>query len=374
MKTQPTAPGITFAVHPVPPETQPLPTCKTHEALRLLVESPVEACCDYTADCIQGVTYHPLLAAVHLAFSQHRPLVLSPDMIWVTIVQGFAQHVQNHAERLRDRFVGHTGKLQIVIERRDLVRGSPDNAWAEVIDDFAGAIRKHLGEKYDQLVADFSTTGPVERVACAVSLLDAFQPYFEFHARCICGIPEITLTGTPADWQRLRRKVEFLAPYDLDWWLPSLRGVCDEFVRAAQGDIDLVHWRDIYKQEQAYGTDAINGWIVRLIPYLKNRRTGNFTVPNPLLDDSAEQIYTSQLPVGVSQVPFRCQWPDGERAMQFLGGFTGVSREPASGALRPRLGWAVREVRKKQGRDRQARLLPNQLGTMGNGEGNWGHG
>jgi hypothetical protein len=75
----------------------------------LLVGRTVEACCDYTADCIQNVTFHPLLAAAHFAFSKHRPIVLSPDMIWVTILQGLARHVNDHAERLRNRFVAHQG-------------------------------------------------------------------------------------------------------------------------------------------------------------------------------------------------------------------------------------------------------------------------
>ena len=34
-------------------------------------------------------------------------------MIWVTIVQGVAQHVINHAERLRPLFGEHSGKLAV---------------------------------------------------------------------------------------------------------------------------------------------------------------------------------------------------------------------------------------------------------------------
>src|SRR4051812_10908577 len=126
MQTQSKSQQTTFAVHEVTPATQSLPTCKTHEGLHRLLGSKVEACCDYTADCIQEITFHPLLAAAHFAFSQHRPLVLSPDMIWVAIVQGFARHVNEHAERLRDRFVGHSGKLEICVERKDFHQGSPE--------------------------------------------------------------------------------------------------------------------------------------------------------------------------------------------------------------------------------------------------------
>src|SRR5437588_13098280 len=126
MPTGTSTPGITFVVKPVEQATRPLPTCKTHEALDRLLGRKVEACCDYTSDCIQEVTFHPLLAAAHFAFSQHRPLVLSPDMIWVAVVQGLARHVRNHAERLRGRLVAHRGRLELRVERADLHRGSPE--------------------------------------------------------------------------------------------------------------------------------------------------------------------------------------------------------------------------------------------------------
>src|ERR1019366_4914651 len=197
MTTRTSTPGITFAVQQVERTTEPLPTCKTHEALNRLLACKVEGCCDYTSDCIQKVSFHPLLAAAHFAFSQHRPLVLSPDMIWVAVVQGLARHVRNHAERLRDQFVGHQGKLDICIERTDLHRGSQENAWDDVIHDLSLAIQTHLGPRYEELISDFSTTGPVERTACEVALLDAFQPYFEYRVYCICGIPEITHEKRP---------------------------------------------------------------------------------------------------------------------------------------------------------------------------------
>jgi len=345
MRTQAKVAGTTVPLHPVERATKPLRTHKTQESMKELLGTKVEACCDYTTDCIKDVLFHPVLAAANFAYAQHRPLVLSPDMIWVTIVQGLAQHVKNHAEQLRHHFVGHQGKLEIRVERPDILRGSPENAWGSVIHDFSVAIKKHLGTRYDELVSDFSTTGTVERIACEVALLDTFQPYFEFRLIAGCGIPEITLEGTTDDWQRLRNKVEALSPYGLDWWLPSLRSICDQFIRASQGDVDQTHWRDICKQERAYGVDVLNGWLTKLIPYLKNGRTGNFTVRNPLLDNPQEKVTSTQLPNGVSQVPFICQYgPNAEdRAMEFLGGFVGVTQDEPTLALRPKLGWAVRQ-------------------------------
>ncbi|MEM1030549.1 MAG: DUF4419 domain-containing protein [Myxococcota bacterium] len=55
-----------------------------------------------------GPSEHALVNAVHLAFSQHRPLRLSPDAIWLTISQGFARHIEENAEALRPAFVPRT--------------------------------------------------------------------------------------------------------------------------------------------------------------------------------------------------------------------------------------------------------------------------
>jgi hypothetical protein len=51
---------------------------------------------------------------VSQAFAEHRPLVLTPDCVWLTIEQGFAHHVAENAETLRPRLVRHEGKQELV--------------------------------------------------------------------------------------------------------------------------------------------------------------------------------------------------------------------------------------------------------------------
>lgn len=343
MQTQQSKASITFRVHEVEQATEPKKTVKTNDSVALLAGGVVEACCDYTDNCVEAVSLHPLIAATHLAFSEHRPLVLSPDMIWTTIVQGLAQHVRNYPEQLRGRFVSHQGKLLIQVERDDIHKGSPENPWDDVIHQFSRGIKEHLGDAYNRLISDFSTTGQRERTACEVALLDTFQPYFEYVMYCVCGITEITLEGPTADWQRLREKVEVLNDYGLQWWTRSLVPLADQFVRASGGDIDLQHWRDIYKRHKQYGVENVNGWMINLIPYLKNFRSGNYTVRNPLFDDPNATVSTSALPSGVSEVPFVARYRTGDTPMTFLGGFLGVTQNEESLALRPKLGWAVRQ-------------------------------
>merc|ERR1719378_289711 len=80
--------------------------------------------------------------AVHAAFFGHHGLRLSPDVIWLTIMQGLANHVDQNAEALRHKFVTHAGKEDIVIERPGFVKGSPSNDWPGVFPEFAAEIGK----------------------------------------------------------------------------------------------------------------------------------------------------------------------------------------------------------------------------------------
>src|SRR5262249_48555239 len=51
-----------------------------------------EACSRYHGRLVADIAFHPLIAALHRAFCDHRPLSLSPDMIWLLIAQGVANH------------------------------------------------------------------------------------------------------------------------------------------------------------------------------------------------------------------------------------------------------------------------------------------
>jgi hypothetical protein len=327
---------------------------------------PVEACSRYHGRLVAGVAYHPLVAAVHLAFTDHRPLCLSPDMVWLLICQGVANHVNANAESLRPRLVAHPGKATIVVRRDDFVKGSPENPWAEVFGEFAAAVRDHIGPSHDLFLPRFSTTGPVERAAAQVVLLDAVQSYFSYECHSLCGIPAVTLEGTPADWQAVADGAAAFAEFGLGWWTTPLQRVLRQFVAAAQGSADPAFWRSIYKENDQSGGPVITGWITAFFPYVKDGWSGRATrrcpwFPADAAGDSGllEQILypdpgrsegfargltTEAFPGGLAGAPFLWKFPYTEFAMEFLGGFVGVAQGPDSLCLRPEVGWAVREA------------------------------
>jgi len=220
----------------------------------------------------------------------HRPLCLSPDIIWLMICQGVANHINANAEALRSRFVSHEGKIQISVRRDDFVKGSPENPWAEAIEEFTGKVQEHIGVAFDLFQPTFTTTGPVEKAAAAIVLLDAMQCYFDYDMETLCGIPAITLEGTSEDWQAIADRAEQFGSLDLEWWLEPLRAVLRQFVAAAHGEIDRPFWQSLYRYHDESGGPTITGWISTLLPYLTDSRTGLAIHRNPYLTPDSQRV------------------------------------------------------------------------------------
>ena len=306
-------------------------------------------------DAASRLTFvHPLIEAVHLAFSSHRPLVLSPDSIWLTIVQGFGHHVHENAEGLRGRIVQHEGQKELQVVTESL---HPDH-WPDLISQFSSQIRENSDPVlYETLLCAFSTTTPAIRTAYEVALMDAYSRYFQYTMQCVCGIPSITLEGTPNDWQRMRDRLEVLATYNLDWWTSRLAPILDEFIATAEGAPDRRFWQSIYKPQQAYVSKMATGWITDLFPYLgtgptrrrnhvfDTKRT-NWLPPNPGGGSSfgGVGVRLDDFPCGLSKAPVKLQLPDAsQKQVDLVGGFIGVSQRAEDNALSPIIGWAVVE-------------------------------
>jgi hypothetical protein len=351
-----TQPGrIAFSVSDVAPATAPLAEAPAIEAITTFLGGPVESCSRYHGRLVANVRSHPLIGALHVAFNDHRPVCLSPDIVWLTLAQGFAHHVNTYAAELRPLLVEHQGKLKLKVRRDDFVKGSPENPWADVFAEFSAQIRSHIGdETHALIVADFSTTGPVERAASEIVLMDTVQKFFEFEVHTLCGIPTIALEGTPQDWQNIADRAEQFAPFGLDWWVEALRPVLAEFVAAAEGDPDPTFWESIYKWQgpRGSGSPYVSGWVRNLFPYLANpraryRQPGGR--PEPPLHRNrwiGEGEHSGpgrdDFPATPGAAPFRWVFLDRTFEMEFVGGLIGLTQDAETLCLRPEIGWAVR--------------------------------
>jgi small-conductance mechanosensitive channel len=342
--------AITFQVSRVEGPTGPLPAPVRDRSLSLRGQ-PVEAMGANAAD-FRATEQHAFVQAVHWAYSLHYPLALSPDAVWLTIAQGFAMHVNANAEALRGKFVRRPGQPTITVVRDEFVKGSPTNEWPGVFGDFSEAIAAHIGRQRDLVVCDFSTTGPCERAASELVLMEAMQHYFNYEVLTRCGIPEIALEGTSGDWRAIRQRAQALREYDLGWWADALAPVLDQLVATAEGHIDVPFWETFFKHADASGGPRALGWINTLFPYLRmvngglerNEHMTAWREPLPAYD-FFRGAPTWALAAGLSQVPFVWKYLGTDLPMQFLAGFVGVAQDEGTLAVRPAIGWAVGDAK-----------------------------
>ena len=304
-----------------------------------------------TSKCDEGLydigadTFYQTLLT---AYAEHRPVVISPDMIWCLICQGFSHHINLDPEKYRDRMVFHQGKETLEVRRVEPKEFTPEQ-WEDIIREFAQMVdEKTKGSVASAIVTDFSTTTPVEAISSRITLLDTVKSYFEFVViQMICGIPHITLKGTPKDWQKIADNIQEFRQFDLDWWIDSLSLILEEFVKAANGYPDPTFWKSIvmtWRTDLVRGGGCmpsdeeptkVDGWFLKFFPYCKNGRT-----PDKV------SIEESMLAERVS-VPFILRKYDTlgnlieETKMKMTAGMIGVSEDRDTYALTPKFGWFI---------------------------------
>ena len=64
------------------------------------------------------------IRACEIAWAEHYPLRIDPSHIWLCITQAVALHVDKNGEKLREKWVVHEGKKQLIVVREEFVKGT----------------------------------------------------------------------------------------------------------------------------------------------------------------------------------------------------------------------------------------------------------
>ena len=115
----------------------------------------------------------PLLNGFYTAHTNHYPIRIKPDDIWLLIVQAFSNHVNANSEKLRHYFVNFDGKqkLKVIYTLSNI-----EQVDRKILENFSEQIneqmKKYLGEKLlDILTPNFSTSNYDSKIVCKISIL-----------------------------------------------------------------------------------------------------------------------------------------------------------------------------------------------------------
>jgi hypothetical protein len=221
------------------------------------------------------------VGAVYKAYCDHYPLEISVEDFWIAIAQGVSIHLNENAEKYRQLMVAHEGKkeLQLAVDSLripDSVRPKGGNKSVPAID-WPAAVRQMGQLIRDDMKTDlatllttpFSATAPVEQAVFDCTLMDSVKSYYDFRFTLECGIPEVTLRGSPEDFQQVIDRINQLRTIftDFHWWFDTLLPHLEHLKASAEGNPDIDWWQKICHNVGG-GSDIsmLAGWLADFIP------------------------------------------------------------------------------------------------------------
>ena len=290
----------------------------------------------------------PFFRGMVRAFADHRPITLSPDVIWMLISQAFSHDVNADPEKFRDKLVGFDGKMDLIVQSKYPLY-HPDFDWTATIDGFAQKTGANTKNDVAKLItADFSTTGTVERLASEIVLMETTKSFFEFIIMYSgCGFPSVTLTGTVEDWQAIVDKTARLRELGAGKWASDLKPILEQFVEASKGNPDKSFWQDIVMKNTpdrlrggACSREApteLDGWFLKFMPYDKDGKPTPSKVPHNY-NNFPKQM--SSVPVKYIEVDTLTGQVLQTIPLEMTGGIAGYMADENNCVSFP-LGWAV---------------------------------
>ena len=289
---------------------------------------------------IQGLIY---------AYKNHYPITVTPDMIWILVLQGFSRFMEKYAEQVREKFVNFEGKKDLKIDRLGYSPyTSTKEVWDGIMKEFVEKIGKNVGkETIDNLECNFSTTSPAALVTSQVSIMSAMKQYFTYRVLMAgCGISSITLEGSLQDWEKIKSKLEFLSTKALKWWTKHLIPIIDNIIATkkyynSKGKLSkelIEFWKGMIRlkgEGGMYDPHMINGWIVKFIPKLNGKdpmvyeEIRETDVPDQIICCPME--LTLLLPFG-KKIEYSCS---------LFSGFYGMVQDKETFNVRPVIGYAI---------------------------------
>jgi len=292
----------------------------------------------------------PLFHAVSYAFNQHFPLVLGPDDVWLTILSGLVHHIDADPEEMRRHFVKHEGQITLsVTVQSPPLPNVPASVWEAGVELFSAKLMEHIGKKADLIVCSFSTSERSDVLSSQIAMMGAMKHYFKYKMYLACGLSNVTVLGTPGDWDNIYDRVAMLSEFGLGWWTDKLLPVIAELKRSCEGKPDIDFWRSIYLKQRvgSGGQFNVSGWVNTFFPYIAGKSEGTMS-RNPCMEwHKSSGNDEADFPSGLVSAPVLLDDHGTEYNFKFYGGLVGVSMSEDK-SVQAKSGWAIQNLGKKE--------------------------
>jgi len=197
------------------------------------------------------------------SWADHLGIVITPDIIWYTLISEFSSIIKQNVESYRSLFSDSKEKKEILI---------PSNSLTVMPLDTLSETLKHVIPSDSSIFfPQFQTFTINSEYALMAAFCDICSPYYNY---CMyrCGFPFIDVRGSIDDWMILREQWRLLSVIiKKDVWTKKVNVILDNILSNFKS---ADWWKSIFKIEECgsgHQTETI-GWFTDLFEQLPRVR------------------------------------------------------------------------------------------------------
>ena len=269
------------------------------------------------------IFYHKnMMKYLSIAWHKHTPVVVTPDMIWFTILNRISEAVRENPSKYRHHFTNKLEKQTITI---------PTDNFTDFISQLVVELDKLVPMNVNLMTPKFTTSTNGSRICFKAAFCDAVSPFYDYFMY-LCEIPKIILQGTKEDWLHIKSNLQEMSLLDEDH-LKNYFAIVTEKINGILDTLDgadnTQFWKDFFRLERCGSghQQEFHGWVSKLCNFEAGAMTNN-------------------IPTDIAKVPFK-QMHDPDTQYNFYAGIF-TSQLSENGVLIPNFNFFVEKQSKDQ--------------------------
>jgi len=198
------------------------------------------------------------LSYLEKCWADHLGVVITPDIVWYTLLSEVAGLVKKSPETYRHLFSKSDKKEDIIVFSGDTVEMP--------LDVLVSALTAKVPTDTTAFFPDFSTQTSKSLHAFRAAFCDMCSPYYNYSMYC-CKIPKIDVRGTLDDWKNLVDKWNNLSKViGVSTWTETVSGVLNSLIENYQ---NKEFWKGIFSIRHcgSGGQIEVLGWFTQLFNF-----------------------------------------------------------------------------------------------------------
>jgi hypothetical protein len=215
-----------------------------------------------------------LIHYVYTAWAREQGIVLTPDILFYTIICEIKNYIKTNPNDFRDLFTNKSDKQQIVVG-------------VLTLDKLMNILKDIIPSKelFDVLTKTTFTTEPTHfSTVLGITFADMGTPYFSYMSS-LCGIPKVKILGTDEDWNVLLTTMKILKTIfqiyseQMTKYLDNITNNINKLILAIANN-NVEYFRQMFNYKSNMPCDSghnavdLSGWILEYYmerrPYIVN--------------------------------------------------------------------------------------------------------